>query len=87
MQSFHDILQPVTSRHANRLGGAITVPGSDVTIRDVCLNPLRTGLFAVLRAMGADITIRNERDIGGEPVGDIRARSSAPTLPSIPATT
>ena len=55
---------------------ALLVPNSEVTVTDVCLNPLRTGLFDVLKKMGADITISNQREIGGEPVGDITARTS-----------
>ncbi|WP_376099643.1 3-phosphoshikimate 1-carboxyvinyltransferase [Roseomonas sp. CCTCC AB2023176] len=55
---------------------ALLVPGSEVTIEGVGLNPLRTGLFATLREMGADITVTNERLEGGEPVGDLTARHS-----------
>lgn len=58
------------------LVAALLVPDSEVTVTDVCLNPLRTGLFEVLRRMGADLSLHNEREIGGEPVGDITARSS-----------
>ena len=43
----------------------------------VLLNPLRTGLFETLKEMGADLTIENVRDEGGEPVGDVTARHSA----------
>jgi 3-phosphoshikimate 1-carboxyvinyltransferase len=55
------------------------VPGSDLTIRNVGLNPTRAGLLAVLRAMGADITEVNPRDVGGEPVADLRVRHAALT--------
>jgi 3-phosphoshikimate 1-carboxyvinyltransferase len=55
------------------LVAALLVPGSRVTIRGVGLNPLRTGLFATLREMGADLTVANERLEGGEPVGDVTA--------------
>lgn len=55
---------------------ALLVPGSDITVTNVCLNPLRTGLFDVLKHMGAALTIENPREVGGEPVGDIRARYS-----------
>ncbi len=58
------------------LVAALITPGSEVTVEEVCLNPLRTGLFTTLREMGADLTIHNEREIGGEPVGDITARHS-----------
>ena len=55
---------------------ALIVPGSDVTILNVGLNPLRTGLIDTLREMGGSIGILNARDEGGEPVGDLRVRSS-----------
>lgn len=66
---------------------ALLVPGSEVTVTNVCLNPLRTGLFDVLKQMGADLSITNRREVGGEDVGDITARHStlkpADTKPSI----
>lgn len=55
---------------------ALTVPGSAVTIRNVMVNPLRTGLFASLQEMGADLRIENRRSSGGEEVADITARFS-----------
>jgi 3-phosphoshikimate 1-carboxyvinyltransferase len=55
---------------------ALIKPGSDLVIENVLLNPYRTGLFVTLLEMGADLTITNERDEGGEAVGDIRARYS-----------
>lgn len=64
---------------------ALIVPNSEVTVTGMCLNPLRTGLFDVLKHMGADLTITNRRDIGGEPVGDITARSSALREVDVPA--
>jgi 3-phosphoshikimate 1-carboxyvinyltransferase len=59
------------------LVAALVVPGSEVTVEGVLLNPLRTGLFETLREMGADLSIGNAREEGGEPVGDITARYSA----------
>lgn len=56
---------------------ALLVPSSDVRIENVDVNPTRTGLFEMLRAMGADIVFENEREHSGEPVADIRARHSA----------
>ncbi len=53
---------------------ATLVPGSDLTILNVGLNPTRAGLLAVLRQMGADITEVNPREVGGEPVADLRVR-------------
>jgi 3-phosphoshikimate 1-carboxyvinyltransferase len=55
------------------LVAALLVPGSQVTIANVGLNPLRTGLFATLREMGAELRIENARVEGGEPVGDLVA--------------
>ncbi len=54
--------------------GAAIAPGSDVTLRHVGLNPTRTGVINILRAMGADIEIGETRLVGGEPVGEIRVR-------------
>ncbi len=56
--------------------GAAIAPDSDVTLKHVGLNPTRTGVIDILRLMGANIEIRNERMVGGEPVADIRIRSS-----------
>lgn len=53
------------------LVAGLLVPGSTLTIRNVGLNPLRTGLFETLRAMGADLRLSNARTEGGEPVGDV----------------
>ena len=53
---------------------ASVIPGSDVLIANVGLNPTRTGLFTALRMMGADITPENPRTVGGEPVADLRVR-------------
>ncbi|HEV2533607.1 3-phosphoshikimate 1-carboxyvinyltransferase [Phenylobacterium sp.] len=55
---------------------ALITPGSEVTVEGVLLNPLRTGLFGTLKEMGADLTVANLRDEGGEPVGDLTARHS-----------
>ena len=55
---------------------ALIVPGSELVIENVGLNPTRAGLFAVLRAMGGDIGEENAREVGGEPVADLRVRHS-----------
>lgn len=55
---------------------ALIVPGSDVVIEGVTLNPLRAGLFLTLKEMGGDIEVMNQRDEGGEPVADLRVRAS-----------
>lgn len=54
-----------------------TVPNSDFVIRNVGLNPTRTGILDVLDAMGADFTIFNEKTVSNEPVGDIRIKYTA----------
>lgn len=59
------------------LVAALLVPGSDVLITGVGLNPTRDGLFRVLEMMGASIERLNMREIGGEPVADLRVRHSA----------
>jgi 3-phosphoshikimate 1-carboxyvinyltransferase len=55
---------------------ALIVPGSDVLVPGIGLNPTRAGLFTTLREMGADLSYENERTEGGEPVADLRARYS-----------
>ena len=55
---------------------ALIVPGSDVLVPGIGLNPTRAGLFTTLREMGADLTYENERIEGGEPVADLRAKFS-----------
>ena len=55
---------------------ALIVPGSDVRIEAVSLNPLRAGLIKTLRDMGANLTIENAKEEGGEPVGDLVVRAS-----------
>jgi 3-phosphoshikimate 1-carboxyvinyltransferase len=66
------------------LVAALLVPGSAVTVRGVGLNPLRTGLFATLAEMGAELSITNRRTEGGEPVGDLTARFSALRAVEVP---
>jgi 3-phosphoshikimate 1-carboxyvinyltransferase len=53
---------------------ACIVPGSDILIRNVGVNPTRTGVIDVLTSMGADISLLSPRDQAGEPVSDIRVR-------------
>lgn len=55
---------------------AIITPGSDVLVPNIGLNPTRAGLFTTLREMGADLVYENERQEGGEPVADLRAKFS-----------
>jgi 3-phosphoshikimate 1-carboxyvinyltransferase len=58
------------------LCAALIVPGSDVTVEGVLVNPARVGLYDTLREMGADIELANVREEGGEPIADILARFS-----------
>ena len=56
---------------------AAIVPGSDVYLPSVGMNPARIGLFDTLTEMGADISRENPRDVGGEPVADLRVRAGS----------
>lgn len=53
---------------------AAATPGSELLVRDVCLNPTRTGFISALKRMGAQIFLENVREVCGEPVGDITVR-------------
>ena len=63
---------------------ALIVPGSEIVIANVGLNPTRAGLYEMLRAMGGDIGFENERTVGGEPVADLRVKASALTGIDVP---
>ncbi|MFK0166718.1 3-phosphoshikimate 1-carboxyvinyltransferase [Rhizobium sp. NPDC090279] len=67
------------------LVAALIVPGSDITIRNVLMNPTRTGLILTLQEMGADIEMLDPRVTGGEDVADLRVRSSALKAVTVPA--
>jgi 3-phosphoshikimate 1-carboxyvinyltransferase len=56
---------------------SLVVPGSELIIENVGLNPTRAGLFEVLRQMGGQIEELNSREVGGEPVADLLVRHSA----------
>jgi 3-phosphoshikimate 1-carboxyvinyltransferase len=58
------------------LVGASIAPGSDLLLAHVGMNPTRTGIIEILQRMGADITVTNEHEMGGEPVADLRVRSA-----------
>ena len=58
------------------LVGASIAPDSDLTLRHVGVNPTRTGVIDILKLMGANIELSNQRTIGGEPVADIRVQSA-----------
>lgn len=54
--------------------GASIAPGSDLLLEHVGVNATRTGVIDILRLMGADVALENERLVGGEPVADVRVR-------------
>jgi 3-phosphoshikimate 1-carboxyvinyltransferase len=58
------------------LVGASIAPGSDLTLERVGINPTRIGVINILRAMGADLQVLGERELGAEPVADIRVRGT-----------
>ena len=64
------------SSAAPLLVAALTVPGSELTVHGLGLNPRRTGLLEVLERMGARVAVYNRRQIGGEPAGDVEIRAS-----------
>ena len=63
---------------------ALLVEGSDIVVENVGLNPTRAGLIEILRAMGGDIAEIDRRDVGGEPVADLRVRASRLTGIAVP---
>jgi 3-phosphoshikimate 1-carboxyvinyltransferase len=65
------------SSAAFMIAAALIAPGSDIVIEGVLLNPTRSGFIGTLCEMGANIDVLDRRDEGGEPVGDLRVRSSA----------
>ncbi|WP_166252104.1 bifunctional prephenate dehydrogenase/3-phosphoshikimate 1-carboxyvinyltransferase [Marinobacter salicampi] len=58
------------------LVAASIAPDSDLTLRHVGMNPTRVGVINILRLMGANIEVLDEREVGGEPVADLRVRSA-----------
>jgi 3-phosphoshikimate 1-carboxyvinyltransferase len=63
---------------------ALLVPGSELRIEGVGMNPTRIGLFGLLREMGADIAVSNPRETGGEPVADLVVRHSPLSAIDVP---
>ena len=59
------------------IAAALLVPGSDVVIENVLLNPTRSGFIETLHKMGAEVALLDRREQGGEPVGDVRVKASA----------
>ena len=64
---------------------ASIVPGSDLTVRNVLMNETRTGLIRALAMMGASIEPTATREVGGEPVADLRVRHAALRAITVPA--
>ncbi|MBN9427992.1 MAG: 3-phosphoshikimate 1-carboxyvinyltransferase [Burkholderiales bacterium] len=58
------------------LVGASIAEGSDITLEHVGMNPTRTGIIDILRLMGANIEVLASREVGGEPVADLRVRAA-----------
>ena len=56
---------------------ALINPGSEILIKNVGVNPLRTGVIDILKDMGGDISLLDEREVSGEPVADLFVKSSA----------
>ena len=81
----HVVVPGDPSSAAFAVVAGLIVPGSDVTVENVLLNPLRTGLFQTLIEMGADLAIENVRLSGGERIGDVRARASRLRGVTVPA--
>jgi 3-phosphoshikimate 1-carboxyvinyltransferase len=82
--------QPITvpadpSSAAFPLVAALLVPGSDIVLRSVMMNPLRSGLFATLNEMGAAIEVLERRSEGGEDVADLRVRAGSLRAVEVPA--
>jgi len=67
------------------LVAASIAPGSDLLLEGVGVNPTRTGIIDILRLMGGDITLENQREAGGEPVADLRIRAAPLKGVEIPA--
>lgn len=68
-----DIPADISSAAFFLVAGSIT-PDADITLTHVGINPTRVGVINILKLMGADIELLNEREVGGEPVADIRVR-------------
>jgi 3-phosphoshikimate 1-carboxyvinyltransferase len=65
------------SSAAFMIAAALISPGSDIIVENFLLNPTRNGFIDTLREMGAEIELLDRRDEGGEPVGDLRVKTSA----------
>jgi len=74
LEPFNIILPGDFSSAAFLIVAAVITPGSQIQIKGVGLNPTRTGLLDALQSMGADITITNQYESCGEPLGDLQIR-------------
>ncbi|MBD3671151.1 MAG: 3-phosphoshikimate 1-carboxyvinyltransferase [Gammaproteobacteria bacterium] len=70
-----DVPGDISSATFFMVGAAIS-EGSDITLEHVGINPTRIGVINILKLMGADLSLENQREVGGEPVADIRVRGS-----------
>lgn len=64
---------------------ALLIPGSDLCVEHVCVDPERIGLYVTLQEMGGDVVFENVREVSGEKVADIRVRYSVLNAVSVPA--
>ncbi len=76
LPAFQTSLPGDTSAAAFLIVAAVITPGSEISLRQVGLNPTRSGVIEALRSMGADIHVSAVGEQGGEPVGDLTVRSS-----------
>ncbi|WFE68588.1 3-phosphoshikimate 1-carboxyvinyltransferase [Thiomicrospira sp. R3] len=76
LQATHIDVPSDISSAAFYMVAASIAPGSDLVIEHVGINPTRTGVIDILKLMGADITLENQREVGGEPVADIHVRAA-----------
>jgi 3-phosphoshikimate 1-carboxyvinyltransferase len=81
----HVVVPADPSSAAFPVVAALVVPGSEIRLAGIGMNPLRTGLFQTLREMGADIEFANPRTEGGEEVADLVVRASALKGVDVPA--
>ncbi|WP_344704772.1 bifunctional prephenate dehydrogenase/3-phosphoshikimate 1-carboxyvinyltransferase [Halomonas cibimaris] len=78
-----DVPADISSAAFFMVAAAIT-PGSDLTLEHVGINPTRTGIINILKLMGANLELVDEREVGGEPVADIRVRHAPLKAVDIP---
>ncbi|MDR5865992.1 bifunctional prephenate dehydrogenase/3-phosphoshikimate 1-carboxyvinyltransferase [Halomonas koreensis] len=78
-----DVPSDISSATFFLVAAAIT-PGADLVLEHVGINPTRIGVINILKAMGADLRLENEREVGGEPVADLHIRYAPLTGIDIP---